>query len=218
MFKELEFSPRSSEIAPGWVVTVEPVKHFDMVEPGTTAIHEGIHVVATILTDNHVEEASIVPGPGYLGRTIAGFSPIAFMAPHAMGCDGTGHDISVVIWKGYDPNSLAEAARSTLAGHEDEIYAVSSLIEAQGTISGYEAKWIMDEITHPEAQVEITNPLGQKWEFVSKTRSTSNGYFIPTELPNPSESPKELDNGLPHPLVDKFYSWIQTFSFGSNKD
>lgn len=212
MIKELEISIGRTEIAPGWVAVIKPVKPIDPVTPGSTARHEAFHTVAALLTGTHVIEASRIPGPGFLGRTILSeFNAISFMAAHAMGCGGTGHDVSVIAWKGHDPNSLAEAARSVLSGHEEEIYTVSSLIESRGTISGNEAKWAMDVVTNPEAEIDIINPLGEKRHFVTRIKK-GEGYKISIGIPleNPGNELEEENQPIledivisKHPLLNK---------------
>jgi len=193
MNKEFEVSIGTTKIAPGWTVDIEPVKPFQ-VRPGYTSRHEGIHTVTAIITGTHVIEASRNPGPGYRGRTIlAEKNAIAGIAAHAMGCGGTAYDVMIVRLQGHDPNSLASVARSILSGHEDEIYDVASAIEAKGAISGDEAEQIIYKARNPEAKVEITDPLGQKWNFVIKTKEVD-GYFIPIEIPAPPENTETSDN------------------------
>ena len=171
MSKSLEISPGTHEIADGWKAVIKPINSFDQVTPSSTAYHEAIHTVAALLTGSHVKEASRRSGPGFLGRTILSeFNAIAFIAPHAKGCSGTGYDVSVLAIMGHDPDSLASAARSVLIGHEGEVHAVASLIEINGSISGYEAKEIMGRVNDPEAEIKITNPLGEERHFVIKVR------------------------------------------------
>lgn len=169
----------SVEIEAGWTVKIKPIVPFDMAKPGATAHHEAAHTVAAILTGDNVLEATRISGPTYLGRTrLSKFNPIAFVAAHARGCSGTGYDLMVLTSLGYDTNSLAQAARGVLSGHEEEITAVASLIEANGTISGDEALAIMDAVINPKAEITLINPLGQQRSFVSKVRRGGD-YFIP---------------------------------------
>lgn len=187
MNKEMSVSLGITEIASGWIAIVKPIEPFKLVSPGSTAYHEAIHAVAAILTGTGVVEASRVPGPGFRGRTkLTEFNAISFMAAHAMGCDGTGHDVAVVGWMGRDPDSAAVAARRLLANREDEIHAVASEIETKGTISGYEAELAMDGAVNPDAEVEITDPFGNIRHFVAKTRR-SNGHIISIGIPEPEE-------------------------------
>lgn len=166
----------------GWTVKIEPIMPFNLAEPGATAHHEAAHTVAAILTGDYVEEATRISGPGYLGRTrLSRFNPIAFVAAHARGCSGTDYDLMVLTSLGYDTNSLAQAARGVLSGHEEEIFAVASLIEANGTISGNEALAVIEAVTNPKAEITLINPLGQERSFVSKVRKGGD-YFIPVDL------------------------------------
>ncbi|TSC85425.1 MAG: hypothetical protein G01um10147_1163 [Microgenomates group bacterium Gr01-1014_7] len=164
-------------------ISIEPIQPVDRATPGSTAYHEAVHTVAAILTGSHVMEASKVPGSGYWGSTeLDGFNPIAFVAAHAMGCSGTGHDVSVLVSQGHDPNLLAGEARSLLAYHKDEINAVASLIESRGTISGHEAVLAMNRAINPEAKVRIIDPLGNERHFVTKIRKNWVGgqtQFVP---------------------------------------
>lgn len=166
----------------GWTVKIKPIMPFDMAEPGATAHHEATHTVAAILTGDNVLEATRISGPGYSGRTrLSRFNPIAFVAAHAKGCRGAGYDLMVLTSLGHDINSLAGAARGVLSGHEDKIHAVASLIEARGTISGYEALEVMEAVANPKAEITLINPLGQERSFVSKVRQGGD-YFIPVDL------------------------------------
>lgn len=183
MTKEFELSLGTSEIGTGWTASVKPVKPFGSTVPGSTAYHEAVHAVAAILTGSHVREATNIAGDGYLGKTeIDGFNAIAFAAAHAKGCGGTGHDLAVLRILGHDPSSLAWAARNVLSGHDDEIYAVSSLIEERGRISGFEAKEAMKKASDPEADVELISPNGQSYHFTSKIRGNPQ-YYIPVRIP-----------------------------------
>lgn len=106
------------------------------------------------------------------------------MAAHAMGCDGTGHDVAVVGWMGHDTGSAASAARSLLISREDEIHAVAAEIETKGTISGHEANEAMEKVAHPEVDVEIKDPFGNIRQFVAKVRK-SEGYTLSIGIQEP---------------------------------
>src|SRR3972149_9775647 len=76
------------------------------------AIHEAQHAVFG------AEEATIEPGPGYLGATKpkgGRVKPIQAVAPAAAGGEGIWHDLNLVRAMGYDPESLFGAARRELA-------------------------------------------------------------------------------------------------------
>lgn len=83
------------------------------------------------------------------------FNGIAAMAAHALGYSGTDYDVAVVRERGYDPSFLAQAARSLLADYKDVIYFVAARIQAKGTISGYEAKTIMEYASRPRGAVRL---------------------------------------------------------------
>ncbi len=176
-----------AEIAPGWRAEARPLNPWAGVLPGSTAHHEALHTVAAILTGNNVEIASNVPGPGYLGKTVIGgeFNAIAFMAAHALGCSGTGHDRAVVALAGHDTEAAASAARSILSGHDREIYAVAALIETKRTISGFEAKEAMERAAKPQTEIKLTGPKGEVHYFVTSS-------LVP--FPNRCHSSKLLNN------------------------
>ncbi len=168
MERLIRVSTGVTEFAPGWKARITPIKPFDSITPGRTAYHEAAHAVAGI---DDLVEASNVPGPGYNGITkLSRFNPIAFMAAHAMGCDGTGHDVAVTAMMGHDPESVASAARSHLAPLAEEIHAVASLIETRRTISGYEARMAMDMVANPKVQIEIIDPKGKTGQFAEKIK------------------------------------------------
>lgn len=60
----------------------------------SVATHETEHAVTAIVNGTPVESVTIIPGPGYNGLTkLARPDPIAAVAPHANGRDGTSHDV-----------------------------------------------------------------------------------------------------------------------------
>jgi hypothetical protein len=181
------------EVLPGWTVIISRKNYFTQ-KPGRTAHHEGLHTVAAIKNGSKVIEASREPGPGSLGHTLLGrYDRIAFMAAHAHGCDGTGHDVSVVRFMGDNPESAASSARQLLMNQEEEIYAVSSLIEEKGTITGEQAVQALDKVANPEADIEVIGPNGEKRSFVTKTRKGKN-FFISIGLPENLEQQKNKKN------------------------
>ena len=182
MERYVEIRSGITEIYSGWKAVVKPVNQVEKVITSSTSEHEAAHTVAAILTGSNVRRASRIPGPDYLGITeLDGFNGVAFMAAHALGYGGTGYDRMVVVQMGHDPNLLADVARGVLAGYEEEISAVASLIEARGTISGGEAQWAMESVRDPRLEVAILNPLGsEERHFVLKVRQ--NPDFIPIRV------------------------------------
>lgn len=177
---------------------ITPIAPFDMVTPGSTSYHEAAHTVAALLTGDTPEIASRNPGPGYLGITILRrFNKLAFVAAHALGCSGAGHDLSVLHRMGHDIGSLASAARDLLSGNLNKVYAVASLIQAKGAITGGEAKWVMDKLDNPEAKVEVVGRFGKIRHFVTKLRGGA--IPIPLDPAELSEEPAKTENPLNWP-------------------
>src|SRR5438309_2024694 len=115
MLRGVELSIGTTEIAPGYKAEVTPKFDLENKPKSETSIHETRHGVAGIKNGSYVRRMSIIPGPGYLGITeLDRFDAIAFMAPHAAGCDGTGHDVSVVAYMGHNPGVAAGAANALL--------------------------------------------------------------------------------------------------------
>ncbi len=213
MSKELAVLPRTMEAAPGWHISVRPAKPTNSSKFGSTAYHEALHAVASVLTGTGVIEASKEPGPGYLGITrLEKFNLTAFIAAHAMGCDGTGHDVAVIRMMGHDPGSAAWAARELLVRHEEEINAVASSIEANGSISGRQVEESMENAANPKIMIEVTDPTGRMSRFVARMIDLGE-YFDPSQrfsLMDESEDKLQENEDIKvyipefiHPLLDK---------------
>jgi len=98
----------------GFKVTVKPVESTKII-PGSVANHEAKHIVAAITNGTGVKKATIVPGEGCLGLTeLTRPDAIAAAAPHATGCDGTGHDVFIIGLMGHDVNAVSNAAREII--------------------------------------------------------------------------------------------------------
>ena len=195
-------SAEVTQLAPGWSAKVRPIDHFKKKFAGSTSLHETYHAVAAILTGTEVEDASSEPGPGFLGRTrLKAFNGIAFVAAHAMGCDGTGHDLGVLEYKKHNIGGLAEAARKVLRDREDEIHAVAVTIEEEGTVSGDRIKKVMDEAGKSEVEITVVGPNGQERNYVSKVRKGENHTItIGLEDKNKRQDKEEKEN---KPGIDK---------------
>jgi hypothetical protein len=173
----------ATEVPTKWTFTVKPIEPMTMATFGSTEFHESAHAVAGIVTGSNVIEATSTPGAGYRGRTILdGFNPIAFAAPHALGCDGCGYDLAVLDYKGYSTESAAADARNVLWGRKPQINAVSSAMAANRTLNGNQIWRIMDWVKNTDVEIEAENPFGEKWSLVTKAREVD-GYIIPVEIP-----------------------------------
>jgi hypothetical protein len=209
MSSEIKLSEGINEIFPGWQATVKLVNPLKIknISKYSTSYHEATHAFAALKTGSHVHEASRIPGPGYNGITrLNEFNPIAFMAAHAMGCSGTGHDVAVVRRMGYSPESVAAQARMIMSGHEAEIDAIAADIEMQGTISGNQAWNTMEKAANPEVEVFLIDPEGKPRHFVAKTRR-SEGFLIDLGIIDFSKEtkkrgPEESTTGDKDPLLD----------------
>lgn len=180
MSREILVSPGINEIAPGWTAIVKRIRPFEGVIPGKTALHEAWHVVPD---PRNVRRATNRPGAGYLGLTeLYTFDSIAAAGPHAMGDDGTGHDLRLIGIHGHDAGSAASAARSMLAYLDEETQAVARAIESKGEISGFEAEEIMEQVASPQAEIEITDPLGKITTLISRAQRNERRVIV-LELP-----------------------------------
>lgn len=180
MSREVIVSAGITEFA-GWRVKVVPIRRaHGGVIPGRTAIHEAQHVVPN---PRNIRRASIKPGPGYLGFAEA-FEPDPIMAagPHAMGSEGTSHDLKVIEYGGFDVSAVISSAREVVSKLHKEVYAVASVLQEKGEISGFEAERIMNEVAKPKAAVEIIDPSGKVLNFVLNTdRSKRHTIIIGSE-------------------------------------
>ena len=168
-------------------IRVTAVKTKEMKEPeiipGKTANHEARHAVAARRNGTGVESATIIPGPGYLGMTkLSKFDAIAAAAAHAHGDSGTGHDLSIIRASGISESAAINGARSTLSGAEKEVYAVASLLEKKGTLSGSEIDTAMVGSEKNEtsmASIFINMPDGR--EEKRKVEASGETIMIPGE-------------------------------------
>ena len=137
--------------------------------PSEVSFHEAEHVVPN---PDNVEEATIVEGPRYRGRTkLRRFDPIAAAGPHANGRRGTGHDLMLIKLHGHNVEGAVGGAQIHLAGKGDHVRAVASLLEEKRTISGGEAKAVMEEVDlGKKVQVEISDPDGRKHEITERVK------------------------------------------------
>lgn len=124
--------------------------------PTDTARHEATHAVVALLNGTGVKNASVIPGPGYLGITeLTGFDPVAAAAPHAMGHDGTGWDMMLVEAMGHDAGSAANVARNFAEKNQEIIQEVASHLDNNGSLSGNRINDIVQDLQKGE-KVKVT--------------------------------------------------------------
>lgn len=124
--------------------------------PTDTAEHEATHAVVAILNGTGVKSASVIPGPGYLGITeLTGFDAVAAAAPHAMGHDGTGWDMTLVQAMGHDAGSVANVARDIAGKSQEIIQEVASHLDNNGSLSGNRIHDIVQDVQKGE-KVKVT--------------------------------------------------------------
>jgi hypothetical protein len=156
-------------LSDGTRITAEPISNFRINRnPSEVALHEAYHVLAAILQGVGVKRATVVPEGDALGVTeVTQFDPVVAAAAHAFGCDGCGHDLTLVMLSGHDVGSSASAARSLLSGYEDEIFAIATLLDERKSVDGSEAIGIVrhiDEVSREEELmvVKVTAPNGTR--------------------------------------------------------
>ncbi|MBN1168660.1 hypothetical protein JXA63_02100 [Candidatus Woesebacteria bacterium] len=117
-------------------------------DPGSTAIHEAVHVVAA----GEIVSATNIPSGDALGTTRpVRMTAIAASAPAALGHSGAGWDKFITEnYLGMDFDTAKRAARSALAGKEKEIEAVAIQIEEKRRITQTD----VDEARRSVAQQE----------------------------------------------------------------
>ena len=91
---------------------------------GRIARHEAKHAFPN---PDNVKTVTIIPGPGYFGLTELHIpDPVAALAPHATGEDGTGHDVVVASFMTNDVSSAENVARRLTNENPEEIEEVQA--------------------------------------------------------------------------------------------
>jgi hypothetical protein len=113
--------------------------------PGETALHEAEHAVVAEANGTAVKRVTTVPGSGYLGLTeLSRFDPLAAVAPHANGRNGTAHDLVMVSHAGADSHAATHAARHILREKRTHILEVAQTLEERRTIGRSEVLEAID--------------------------------------------------------------------------
>lgn len=161
-------------------------------EPGSTSVHEAIHTVTAEVNGTPVKSVTIVPGPGYSGLTeLSSFDPVAAVAPHAYGCNGTSYDIFIAGQVlGHNVGSLGGVARNIIGNHTEEIWSITNALETNKTLSGYDVRRLMGEVVdlknkqkNPTAELSISKPDGSQ-NKISGLRYTGGIVMFPGKWVN----------------------------------
>ena len=148
----------------------------------STAKHEAMHVVAAINNGTSVESVTIVPGPGYSGLTeLSRPDPVAALAPHANGADGTSYDVYIAGLMGHSSESLGGVARGIIGAHQEEVEAVAVALEEERTLGSLGIKRAIEEYKRPKfetAKVSVQTPDGDRVE-ISKAQVRDNIVMVP---------------------------------------
>lgn len=137
-------------------------KPLSVVDPSDTAIHELEH---GILAPDKVVEISVIPGPGYLGKTeMSSYDDVAFAGPASQKRSGVSHDLSVIDYKGDSPEAAQATARIMLASIDNRLkMQVAGHLQAEGTLSGGQFRNAIRRFSEGEiVEVTVTTPDGQK--------------------------------------------------------
>ena len=198
---EIKVGFGTTDFKTGWRTIAEASDPFKIkkVVAGVTAFHEAGHIVPHLKRGKWVRRATIEPGPGYLGKTeVDEYDPVSFMGPRWLGCDGRGHDEAVVIAMGDDPGSSADAAGSYLRNAQEDLRDVAALLQKNKTITGSQAKEVMDRNANPEVNLYVIDPSGNVRHFVEKIKKGQNEIPLSKDKFNPFGSDR-----TDHPLLEK---------------
>lgn len=162
---EVSITANRPQYIEGFKFSIEPQTSVKKTIPGSTAVHEAMHVVAALENGTGVDSATIVSGNGYLGLTrLTKPDAVAAMAPHAMGSGGTGHDVFIAGIIG-NAGAAESAARGIINSNMDKVEAVATVLEENRTIGSGEINSAINEITNPKprmATLFIETPTGEQ--------------------------------------------------------
>lgn len=114
-------------------------RHFYHPAVSDTARHEAKH---SAVKPEIVKLATIVPGPGYLGKVeTCTFDPTVAMASFDEA--GNGHDRMITRMLGYDESSYASAASNDLSKKKHHVYAIAYALDQKKTLTGPEIRDII---------------------------------------------------------------------------
>lgn len=120
---------------------------------GRTARHEAKHALPN---PDNVKSVTIIPGPGYRGLTELYIpDPVAALAPHATGEDGTGQDVMVASFITNNVSAAENAARGIVNNNTEEIEEIASVLEEKKTITGNEVKKAIHNVRNRKEEVQL---------------------------------------------------------------
>ena len=133
-------------------------------ELDSTAEHEAFHVLAGFERGVGVIKATNVPGPGYGGYAqFTSFDSVVAAAPHAFGCDGTGHDLQQIEENGDSVSASLKVARALLSSKTRHMAAIATVIQNERVASGSQMKEAKEKVEEGSTvQVEVTSTDGKR--------------------------------------------------------
>lgn len=136
--------------------------------PSETDLHEAEHSVAAREMGTGLESVTNIPGAGYLGLTIPKRpDAVAALAPHAMGRDGTGHDVMVAGMITSDLGSSMRVARNIINRRKKEVHEVATVLAEKRTIGEKDVDEAMQKAKEEKpdentATIFVITPEGQQ--------------------------------------------------------
>lgn len=153
------------------------------IKPSNTAKHEALHIVAS---NCDIIEATIIPDGDSLGKTIPRrMTAAGAAAAHAMGYDGTGHDMQVAAFLGYTQASADALAHNALLGKQEEVEEIAIALEENGSIGQShvdEALRRVDDRKKGNHLVLVTRRDRNGREDTMEARSDHQIVMVPGEL------------------------------------
>lgn len=191
---ETKFTPGGSKVS---AVAIED-KPQSLQQPSSTARHEANHAVLAERNGTSVIDATVIPGPGYLGLTrLSRPDAIAAVGPHADGMGGTGHDVRIARLMGHHEASIGSIAKKIANENKSHIHAVATELDKKGTLGGSEIRSIIKSVDskkeNPVRRVEIfiKNENGDQRKI--EINSSNKTVMIPNTWYEVSNKPNKTD-------------------------
>lgn len=169
---------RSEYAANGAQVIAKIVNPLEKGEkPTGTPRHEIKHAKVLQETGGVVFDATIIPGPGYKGRTRgSGMTGPAMVGPHVTGESGGGFDMFMEELSGNNLASDTAIAKSIIYRNEESIDYVASLLQKRKTMTGGQITEAFNRFDEGERViVEYRTPDGE----VSEAEVEQDSNVIP---------------------------------------
>lgn len=138
--------------------SVDTLEIDESIDDKSVEMHEAWHALAALLLGVGVKGVTVIPGTGYEGATfLDGYNPLVFAAAHAMHCDGTGHDLSVIHMAEGQTGEAVGQARALLSGEKNKrrAKAIATLLKRRKSIGGGEAWAVFHEINKKDRDGEL---------------------------------------------------------------